>query len=656
MLHLISLTLRSCALLLLVLGTASGYGGLALSKLTLPQMHRWEGALFGLGLGMGILSLLVLLIAALGLIYPIVIWAALVLGLVLAVVVWRQLWGLPAPKSREAPEGRTLLDQAVWVGLMLIIGLSLSYALFGHALLPPIDYDAIAYHLAIPKIYIEAHGLTYIPYIVYSNWPLGTEMLFLIGLILRSEALAQLISLGFALMLYMGLVLFSQRWLPAHTGWVAVAIMCSMQMIVKLVGTGLIEVPLTCYTFLAFYALWHWYQSAGRGWLVLSALLAGCAAMTKLNGASAAIIFATVALVLALLGRQQPKSALRTFVTYGLISFLVVLPWYIKSWAYTGNPLWPFLLPILGGRDWDELGNTYLLGYIRITNMPATFTNWLTGLWEVTIANGRFGSFLLGPYLLTLLPLGLLPAIRQPNLRPILGALLLVVSGGYTAWFLLTHQTRFLSPTIPFALLLGAAGLAWLWQICVRPLRVVLQLALLAWLLSGAWVFDAYHQAMWRRGVPYLLGQVDRETFLTSIYPEYPGFAYINQHLPPTSRVLLAPFEARGYYVDRAYIWANPISQRYLRLEQVANADALLTELRQRDVSHVLLYTTSSFKALPYREHIDILLSDLVTRHGHLLYEIGELRVYELDDDHPSKAPARTMHPVLDQYAALVAP
>lgn len=630
MLHLMSHLLGSCALLLLVLGAASGYGALGLSALHLPQLHRWEGLLFALGLGQGMLSLLVLLIAALGLLYPAAIWAVLGLGLVLAATAGRGLSRLPPFQGREPPTQRTPFQQAVWLGLVLLIGLSLIYALFAHALVPPVDYDAIAYHLAIPKLYVAAHGLTYIPYIVYANWPLGTEMLFLIGLILNSEALAQLITLGFTLLLYAGLVLFSQRWLPMRAGWVAAAILGSMQIVIRLAGTGLIEVPLTCYTFLAFYALWHWRQSEGMGWLVLSALLAGCAAMTKLNGAAAAIILATVALVLLLLSRR-PILALRTFVTYGLISFLVVLPWYVKTWVYTGNPLWPFLMPLLGGRDWDDLGNTYLFGYIRSTNMPATAANWLTGLWQVTIANGRFGSFLLGPYLLALLPLGLLPMVRRPDLRPVLGTLLLTTAGSYTVWFLLTHQTRFLLPTVPFALLFGAAGLAWLWEISVRPLRVALQVGLLAWLLSGAWVFNEHLRSVWQQSQPFLLGQVDRDSFLTSVYSDYPGFSYINQELPPTARVLLAPYEARGYYLERPYLWANLLSQRYLRLEQIADADALHARLQQLGVTHVLMNTRYIFDIVPYWDHANQMLNDLVTRHGHLLYESGQSRVYILD-------------------------
>ncbi len=637
MLHLSLHAPGSGSLLLLVLGAASGYGSLALSLLDLPQMTRREGLLFGPGLGLGVLSLLVLLLGAMGLIYPAAIWALLGLGLALAIPGWRWLRRLRPTERRGPPRAPGLSERAAHLGLLLIIGLALIYTLAAHALLPPVDNDVVAYHFAIPKLYIQAHRLIYLPYILHSNWPLGSEMLALIGLILQSEALALLTSWVFIVLLCAAMVAFGERWLPAGSGWIAAALLCSLPMLTMLAGTGMVEVPLAGYTFLAFYALWHWHESGSSGWLLLSALLAGCAAATKLNAAATAIVFAVAAMARPLL-RAQIARALRAFALYGLASFLVVLPWYIKSWAFTGNPIWPFLFPILGGSNWDALGSTYLLNYLRLINMPPTLANWLTGPWQITVANGRFGSFLIGPYLLALLPLGLLPAVARPRLRPLLVLLAAVTVAFYTIWFLLTNQTRFLLSCLPCAILIGAAGVAWLWEIGARPLRVVLQVALLAWLLAGSWLFNADRQRHWQLSQPYLLGQIDREAFLTSIYPDFPTFSYANQHLPPTARVLMVPYEVRGYYLDRAYIWGNPIGQRYLRLEQIADVEALRAELQRLGVSHVLLNTHAIITDIAYWDHINALLSGLVEQHGRLLVETGTLRLYALDDRAPDPA------------------
>lgn len=626
MLHLLISLLRSGALLLAVLGAAAGYGALALAVLGLPGLRRWEALVFAVALGLGAISLIVLLLGALGLLYPLAAWALLAVGAALAALALARR--RPAVATPEAGQALGPAQHALRAGLLLIIGLALGYSLFAHALAPPVDYDVVAYHFAIPKLYIEARGLIYLPYILHSNWPLGTEMLFLLGLLLQSEALAQLITWAFAALLCAAMVQFGERWLPFGAGWAAAAVLCSVPMLTMLAGTGMVELPLACFTFLAFAALWHWHTSQATGWLVLSALLAGCAAATKLNGAAAAIVFAGIAVALQ---ARRPAQAARAFALYGLVSLLVVLPWYLKAWAFTGNPIWPFLYPILGGANWDELGGAYLLGYLKGTNMPPTLASWLSGPWEVTVAEGRFGSFYLGPYVLALLPLGLLPALRRPDLRPLLAALLLATLGLYTVWFLLTHQTRFLLSTIPFAILLGTAGLAWLWAASPRPLSAALQVGLLAWLVAGAWVFDAEHRRVWQRAQPYLLGQLDRAGFLSGVYDDYPAFSFLNQELGPADVVLLAPYEARGYYLDRPYRWANPIGQRALRLEQFPDADALYAELRARGVTHVLMNTRFILDSIPHWEQIDRLLNELVARHGRLLYESGQSRVYVLE-------------------------
>jgi len=628
MLHLLWHLISASALTALICGAALGYGALALRPLRLPGATRAEYLLFALGAGGAALSLLMLLLGALGLIALPVSLTVLLAGLALAIS-QREHWrALPRAPLREP--AATPAERAVWLGFLAVIALPLGYGLFAHALAPPTDYDVVAYHFAIPRLYSEAGRIVYLPYVLHSNWPLGTEMLFLIGLQLSSESAAQLLTLSFALMLCAALALFGERWLPRGSGWLAAAIFCAIPMVTRLVGTGLVEMPLACYTFLAFYALWHWRQSRARGWLLLSAGLAGAAAATKLNGVAAALVFATLAAALAAL-EGQPRRAVGVFAGYGLVSFLVVLPWYLKAWIHTGNPIWPFLYPLLGGRNWDELGSIYLNGYLRTTNMAPTFANWLTGLWQVTRANGRFGSFLLGPYVLTLLPLGVLPLLWRPALRPLLTLLGLSLLAFYSIWFLLTHQTRFLLPAMPFAILFGSAGLAWGCSLAPRLLRIAVLGGLLVWLLAGAWIFDTHQRETAQRALPYLLGQIDRETYLTSIYDDYPAYAYLNHQLAPDARVLLAPMDVRGYYLEPDYLWANAIGQRYLRLEQLADADDLYAELQRHGVSHVLINTRFVIQGIPFQQHINDLLNSLLERYGRLLYERGASRVYALD-------------------------
>ena len=59
---------------------------------------------------------------------------------------------------------------------------------------PPWHFDVLAYHLAIQKLYINSHQITYIPYIFYSNLPSLVDTIYLIGLLLYNGILSNLLA------------------------------------------------------------------------------------------------------------------------------------------------------------------------------------------------------------------------------------------------------------------------------------------------------------------------------------------------------------------------------------------------------------------------------------------------------------------------------
>jgi len=612
-------------LLALLIYAAHGFGSIGIEALKLDRVDDGERLLFAQALGFGMLSLVMLGLGTLRLFYPSVAWLTIGSGILLAV---RRGW--PAwQRPRSSARAHSQIDWLVLLVLGGIVMLALGYTLLANALAPPHSYDAVAYHLAIPKLYIKAHRIIYIPYMVYSNWPLGAEMLFTLGLLLGSEVLAQLLTWWMAILIGGGLLALAHGRLPNLTGPLAVAVFFSVPMVLSLAGTGLIEIPLTCYVFLAIYAFWRWRETAAPGWFVLSALLSGCAAATKLNGAAIAIVLGFGVLVSELMARR-PARAMRLFVWYGLLSFLVVLPWYGKSWMLAGDPLWPFLLPVFNGQDWDALGTEYLLGYLRTTNLAPTLKNWLLAPWYLTTNGEQFGSFLLGPYLMVLLPFVLAPALANRKLRSLLGSLALISVSMYSIWFFLTHQTRFLMPVVPSMALLVAAGITWFWQARFGLLRWTARLVPLVWLLSGTWLLKAEYRREWAHSWPYLAGTMDRDTYLAQVFEDYPVFRYINTALPGDATVLLTPFDVRGYYLDRSYIWLNPIGQRFIRLESLPDTAAFGNRLRQLGVTHVLYNTQHVFPNIRFWEHDAGLLSSLVTTYGTPIYMSGPSQLYEL--------------------------
>jgi hypothetical protein len=342
-------------------------------------------------------------------------------------------------------------------------------------------------------------------------------------------------------------------------------------------------------------------------------------------------------MVIILLVNRQPFSrVVKQFVLYGLLSAAVVSPWYLKSWLQTGNPVWPFFFEILGGRNWDALGTEYLFGFIRSPNMPMTPLNWLLGFWWLTKEPFRFGPYRLGWHYLILslisIPVLILP---KPATRQVTRRLAIISLIFYTSWFFQTHQTRFFMPVLPVLALLISAGVSWYWQKQTWHRihwQAIIQLCLVLYLGVTNWLANPVDRALVVSRWPYLSGQMSRDQFLVSQIPGYDTFIHSNRNLPEKAYVWLALYEVRGYYLDRDYMWANPISQRAFPLEIYQDASQLASELLARGFTHVIFRTANleRYIYIRYGEKITHLTLQLLSEHADLIFRSSELELYAL--------------------------
>lgn len=634
LLHFGALLFHSIGLLSLLVTSAFGAGALVVHGVGLRDRSQPEFYLFSVAIGLGVLAHLTLALGVLGLLYTATAWTLLAVGTLLGML---EAFRYRAVYQHMRTQARLPTTIPLFsVVLIFILGLNLLYPLLFVTLLPPLNWDEVAYHLAIPKIYIDHHAVTYIDFIPYANWPLESEMLFTLSLLLASEPLAHLVSWVALLLICGGLYQFGRRYLNGQVGLLAAVIFSSTPTAWSLSSVALVEMLLALYTFLAMFAFFNWLKHGDRSNWMLSAVCGGLAASTKLNGALTPLFLGVLLLAVMLLRQpSQPAKGIVTFMQYGLLAGMVVAPWYLKTWIHTGNPFWPFFLEILGGRDWDALGSEYLFGFIRLPNMSLTPANWLSGLWLLAFRGEQFGPQYVAlewRYLVLLLALGPLSLLFRPLYHWTLRWLCVLGLLWYTVWFFQTHQTRFLLPTLPILVLLMAAGVAWLWSLRQGWWRVFIQAGLLLGIVQLLWVtYSANVAAMPVRWL-FLSGQITRQEFLQAVIPGYDTYVYANEHLPPDAYVLMALYESRGYYLDRRYAWANPISQRILRLEQFSDAQQLATELQARGFTHIIFNSAKldTYLYIRYGQTITPLVRTFIAEHTRLIYHSSELGLYEL--------------------------
>lgn len=210
------------------------------------------------------------------------------------------------------------------------------------ALGPELSFDALWYHLTLPKIFLQEHKIFYVPggLLYYSAMPKLTEMLYAAALSVQGEILAKIIHLIFGLLTVICLYLYSIKRFGKKIALIASVIFYSNLVVGWQSTTAYIDLSRTFYEFLAFLAFVKFAKNKRRAWLIASAFMLGFAISTKILAAGSIILF----LVLIFLLEKNKKEVLNIFkniLLFLIFCIVPVVPWLLFSYFQTGNPLYP---------------------------------------------------------------------------------------------------------------------------------------------------------------------------------------------------------------------------------------------------------------------------------------------------------------------------
>jgi len=573
---------------LLPLAAAAALLALAvgLGRTLLRRLGVEEDGLLAFGLGLGAFASAVFL-AGLSGFYGLAAFA--VLGLASA-------WGLRGASWRPAlPAGGPLLG-----GLLAFCALHA----FVIALAPATEWDVLAYHLALPELYLRAGRVLEAPWLLHSHWPHLLEALYGVPLALGMEGAAALLHAAACAALVYASYRCARERLGAQAAWLAAALLASQPVLLRFAGTAHSDGGFALFHLLACLALWSWEETGSRGRLAAGGLLSGFAASAKLLGA-----VPTAALALWVLSRSWKRErSLRPALLFAACAGAVVAPWYLKSWLWAGDPFWPFLS---GGFDAYRQSNLF------------------SGMSEAGLALRYGPQYLLVPAA----GFAAWAALRRWEWPPFLKFLLLPAVP-YSLAVALHHEGwRFMLPMYPALALSAAWGASRMLE--RGGLERAAAAALLLFGLSpvlGAATNNALFPVLGLRSSSepaahprelYLDRLVDVNRFYREMLPE----------LPPQSKVLLFR-EVRGYRLKTNYLWGDPLNQGLIRYARLDGPEALLARLRELKVTHVLVNEdTPMYRESPGyydRRTLEMMaqvLSDAreVRRRGKIaLYRLGE--------------------------------
>ncbi len=501
-------------------------------------------------------------------------------------------WRPTGPKSGSAGPHFMIFNSSV----LVILGL-LALTL---ALAPAIRTDALVYHLAIPKAYLENHGFINLPNNMYSFFPLLFEMVYLFAMTFGSEALPALVGLGMAGLLLAALAHYYQVGLAASSGlpgryglWVAV-LFFSVPTFWEISASAYIDIALAGFVFFTFYSWDRWRLTRERPWFLFMAVFAASAWATKLT---AFIVIPLVVLGIALVDRRDNNAratAVKILAFLGIV-FCFMVPWWARNFFISGNPFVPLFMQVLGGADrinWDAERMMMMDQYVKSFGMGRGLGDFLRLPYNLTFHSQphslRFDGTL-GLATLVLLPavLGLWKT-RSATVRALgaaFGVMLLF-------WFIYFQYIRFLAPAFTLLALLLVCG----WESGMRrPAEGTVPVWKKAtpFLVAVAVIYNlSVITETWSHKGPlkYLSGQETRDQYLSRHTPRYPLYQAMNQKLAPTAKVFFVYMRNLGYLAERDFISDSVYETHTLQkmLTQDPSPGGLLDQMKRLGATHIM--------------------------------------------------------------------
>ena len=374
-------------------------------------------------------------------------------------------------------------------------------------------YDAISYHLLLPREWMALGGIASLPHNIYSALPSFMESAFMHLMALQGGAAAgaldaqvlhALFTIAAACMVGEIARLLSGR--EPCEPWTATALLLGVPWVIVTGSLAYNEMAmLLLFGALLWGVLFVWEDRPSSSWTLALALLAAAAIGVKMT-AALFVVAPVVPLWMwrALRSRRTPDSGARQLIVSiclaAVVGGAVLSPWWLRTAAATGSPFFPALGD--GG-----LGEARA-GVFHAAHGALPAADWWRALWSEYLAAGLGtapASDAAGaaapwrPFWSVLPWLGIASAcvlLASARFRRVAAVLLAVLCVQVALWLLLTHaKGRFLLPTaVPLALLVSMALSMVLAMVPPRgqgtAQRAVLCALLFCWCAQPLWCYQ----------------------------------------------------------------------------------------------------------------------------------------------------------------------
>jgi hypothetical protein len=563
------------------------------------------GLSLSIAFGMGTWGIWILTLGTLGALYPAIVLASAV-GLLVGLRAYLPLTRTGAPAS---------LRPALLIVLFISIALGYFFIVFTSALAPETSFDALNVHLPYARDAALAHGIRFAPNNWSSAMPALPLMSYITAFILSGVTLARLCN-GLCYILCGGVIIwFVSKWWGSLRGVAAALLFWSCPIAIYEATTSMIDLPVTLYGSIAAFSCLEWVRSRDRGYFWISSAAFGLALSCKYHAAFWLPPFLLLISIVSdplknqIFNKKRDLAPLdvkypgteerwhhkgRWVFAYVVLAGLIALPWFVRAWAYTGNPVFPlansvfkspWFTPAMEAAATAMYANEGVGRSVgALAKLPYTAT------FHPGPFRGTLGAiFLIGTALAGIRCAG--RKFRQTEAGLLTCSGLLFIGCYFYAWALTAQEIRYLLPLAPLLGAISAVGLLGPETksrfALMAGTAAVLGASIIAFPgVYGEVIREWTYWHSYQSPMAYLRGTQTAEAYLERDIPSIYVYEYIGRNLKARDRILLLN-DAYQFYSRIPTLYSFTVEGEGILLEQ--SESGVMDKMKRAGITHVLL-------------------------------------------------------------------
>ncbi|MCC6548023.1 hypothetical protein IT570_12730 [Candidatus Sumerlaeota bacterium] len=236
-----------------------------------------------------------------------------------------------------------ILPRLVIIALFLMIVLNVLGTLS-----PEVRFDPLAYHLQVPRLWLNFGRMVEVPENGHSYFPYGFEMLYAWSLSLGSDSASKAMHCAAGISGALWCARIARR--CGASSLYAGALYYFIHSVSYLSTTAYIDLATGMYALAAVAILTETFRSLSARTVVLIGIFTAASMTTKYTAWPLVGLPMTIAMLIFL--RRKPALIL----AYATASTIVLLPWIARNIAYVGNPVAPLMIRIFGPQSAIDTG------------------------------------------------------------------------------------------------------------------------------------------------------------------------------------------------------------------------------------------------------------------------------------------------------------